>query len=113
MEKYKSKIIYTNQGWGIAENVKQSKNFNNKINKSSDKSFVSGTKDSKQINKTVMRNNLKHQNLNDVKISGNQKIVKLGVKSSKPQQNINNYNNKMIHSQKLKDSDEEFFENFD
>ena len=100
IENLKSKIVYTYQGWGIAENVKQSKNFNSKILKSSDKSFVSN---SKPVNKSIVKSN-------DIKVSGNQKILKLGNKVAK---SIPNNKNKLVNSQRLNNSDDEFFEDFE
>jgi hypothetical protein len=112
IEKYKSKIIYTNQGWGIADNNKLSKNFNSKVFKINDKSSVHTSKDLKASKNTIVKN-LKKQ-INELKISGNQKIVKLGVKSSKPL--MKSKNNKLISSHQGKNifnSDDEFFEDFD
>jgi len=110
IEKMKPKIIYTNQGWGIADSVKQSRNFNSKILKSSDRSSVSNSKDSKPFNKSLIKNNLKKQS-GDFKVSGNQKILKLGSKVSNP---IHTSKNKLVNSQqRLNNSDDEFFEDFD
>lgn len=110
LEKLKPKIIYANQGWGIADNVKQSKNFNSKILKTNDRSFVSNSKDSKPIKKNLVNSNLKKQNI-DIKVSGNQKILKLGNKVSKP---ILTSKNKLTNSQqRINNSDDEFFEDFD
>lgn len=109
IENLKTKIVYAYQGWGIAENVKQSKNFNSKIQKPNDRSFVSNSKNSKPVNKSLSKSNVKKQGI-DIKISGNQKIMKLANKVSKQ---IPNHKNKSINSQKLNNSDDEFFEDFD
>ena len=75
-DNYKSKIIYTNQGWGITEAVKPLKN--NKNTKSIDKSFVSISKDSRNILKSKIKPAIKINKNLELKIKGNQKIVKLG-----------------------------------
>jgi hypothetical protein len=53
----KSKIIYANQGWGIAEtSINKSKNYS-KVGKSLDKSVMTISKDSKMTNKSSNNNN--------------------------------------------------------
>lgn len=126
IEKYKSKIIYTTQGWGFTDNLKQSKHLSSKVTKSGDKSLLSNSKDSKLLNKlknnsssnqntSISISNLQNKNLKnknqEIKIDRNQKLRKIAPNQLiKP---LNNKNKKPIANNYNNNSDDDFFNGYD